>query len=136
MKTKRQNIFSDFLRNSKSYPVISGLAAGLYPVLFYYSRNFNMVNSWEHVCYFIAVYLLFPILLFVIAHRISRLPMFDKYEKYILPFLNIFSFLFILKTLLYVAPERKIIAGILIAAVLFSVFLYKHLKKVIVIQNK
>ncbi len=134
MQAKNQNIFSDFLRNNKSYPVLSGLAAGLYPVLFYYSRNFNMVNSWEHVGYFISVYLLFPILLFVIAHRLARLPVFAKYEKYVLPFLNIFSFLFILKAFLFVVLERKIIVGIFIVALLFAVFLHKYLKKVIVIQ--
>ncbi len=129
-----RSLLTKFINSPKDFTVLTAIAAGLYPIIFYYSRNFNMVNSWGHIGYFIVVYLLFPILIFVVAKKLARLPVFVKYEKYVLPFLNIFSFLFILKTFLYVAPERKIIVGIFIVAFLFARFLYKHLKKVVVIQ--
>ena len=123
-----------FLNSKKDFPVLAAIAAGLYPVLFYYSRNFDMARSWEHLLYFTSVFLLFPILVFLIAHRLSKLTVFRPYEKYVLPFLNLFTFLFILKTFLFVPVERKIIVGIFILSFLFARFLHKHLKKLIVLE--
>ncbi len=133
-KEKKHGILKNFLNSNKEYPVISAIAAGLYPVLFYYSRNFDMVKSWQHLCYFLAVYLLCPIIIFWVAHKLSKLKAFNGYGKYVLPFLNVFTFLFILKTFLFVPVERKIILGIFVVSILFAKFLYKHLKKVIVIE--
>jgi len=132
--SKERSMFAKFLESERPFPIIAALAAGLYPILFYYSRNYHMVNSWEHVGYFIVVFLLIPMLVFLVVQRLTRLTIFSKYSAYVLPFLNVFGFLFILKTFLYVAPERKIILGIFIVALLFAVFFHKYHKKVIVIQ--
>lgn len=135
MKPKKKPGFpSFFFEKDKLHPVVIALAAGLYPVLFYYSRNFDMINSWAHVAYFIGVFLIGPIILFTIAHKLSKLPYFSKYGKYFLPFLNVFAFLFFLKTFLFVDMERKIIVAIFIIAVLFARFFHSHLKKAIVIE--
>lgn len=123
-----------FLESKKDYPVLAAIAAGLYPVLFYYSRNFDMARSWEHLLYFAGVFLLLPILVFWVSHRISKLAAFKPYKKYVLSFLNLFTFLFILKTFLFVPVERKIIVGIFIASIIFARFFHSHLKKLIVLE--
>ncbi|QQX75520.1 MULTISPECIES: sulfatase-like hydrolase/transferase [Aequorivita] len=127
-------MLKNFLNNNKEYPVLAGISAGLYPVLFYYSRNFDMSKSWEHLLYFTGVFILLPALAFLIFHRLSKLVIFKPYQKYVLPFLNLFTFLFILKTFVFVPIERKIIVGIFIVSLLFAIFLYRHLKKLIVIE--
>lgn len=131
---KRQNFLGKFIADNKQYPILAAIAAGSYPILFYYSNNYTLINTWSHLAYFVFVFLLIPIVVFVIAHRLSKLPLFSKWRNYVLPFLNIFVFLFLLKVCLYAGIQKKISLGILIIAVLFALFLYKHFKKLIVIQ--
>ncbi|CAM3457349.1 sulfatase-like hydrolase/transferase [Aequorivita lipolytica] len=123
-----------FLNSNKEYPALAAVAAGLYPVLFYYSRNFDMARSWEHLLYFGGVFIMLPVLVFLMLHRLFKLPALRPYNKYVLPFLNLFTFLFILKTFLFVPIERKIIVGIFVISFLFARFLHSHLKKVIVLE--
>ncbi len=131
---KEQNFLGRFLSNKKQYPVLFAIAAGLYPVLFYFSNNYTLVNTWSHLLYFAIVFLCIPIVIFVIVHRISKIPSLNKWQKYVLPFLNVFVFLFLLKVCLYAGIQKKISLGIFIVAILFALFLYNHLKKLVVIQ--
>ncbi len=131
---KQQSFLGKFLSNNKQYPVVTAVAAGLYPVLFYFTNNYTLINTWSHVAYFAIVFLTVPIVTFSIAHKLSTLPLFSKWQKFVLPFLNVFVFLFLLKVCLYAGVQKKISLGILIIAGLFALFLYKHLKKLIVIQ--
>lgn len=131
---EKKGFFSKFLNDNKPYPIITAIAAGLYPVLFYYSQNYSIINSWAHVRYFFVFYILLPIVLFIAFYKLFATPSLKRYQKYVLPFLNVFTFFYILKVLLFVPPERKIILGIFIVATLFAKFLHKHLKKVIVIE--
>ena len=133
-KQKQKSLLNTFLTGQKDYPVITAIAAGLYPVVFYYSKNFSMLNSWEHLGYFITAFLLCPAIIFTLAQRLSKLTYFKSVGKHFLPFLNIFTFLYFLKVFLYVDVERKKIVVIFILSLLFAWFLYKHLKKVIVVQ--
>jgi hypothetical protein len=130
----KQNRLQKFISNGKSYPILTAISAGLYPVLFYYKSNYTLVNSWGHFGYFMLMFLLLPIIIFVIAHRISKLKIFLKWQKHVLPFLNFFTFLFLLKVCLYAGIQKKILVLVFVIAILFALFLYKHLKKVIVIQ--
>ena len=57
---KKQGFFSVFLNNGKAYSLLTALAAGLYPLLFYYTNNYKMINSWEHLGYFVSIFLLLP----------------------------------------------------------------------------
>jgi len=38
---KEQNFLGKFLSNNKQYPVVAAIAAGLYPVLFYFTNNLS-----------------------------------------------------------------------------------------------
>jgi Sulfatase len=134
MNTKKQNFISKFLRSDKDYPIVAGVAAGLYPVLFYYSKNFSMLDTWAHVGYFLGLFVLVPAIGFFLIHQLSKLPIFNKYKKYVLPFLTLFTFLFILKTLLYIPIERKLIVYSIIASAVFAYYLHQHYKKLILIQ--
>lgn len=131
---KEQNFLGKFLSNNKQYPVLAAVAAGLYPILFYFSNNYTLVNTWSHIWYFIFYFICIPIVLFVIANRISKIPLLSKWQKYVLPFLNVLVFLFLMKVCLYAGIQKKIILGILLFTGIYTFFLYKHYKKIIVIQ--
>lgn len=134
MKKAKRNFIAKYLSSSKDFPLLAGLSAGLYPVLFFYSNNLEIVFTWGHVFYFFLVFIVVPALIFVLLHGLSKMQLFKKYQKYVLPFLSLFVFLFILKTLLYSTVERKLIVYSILLAGLFALFFYKHWKKLVVLQ--
>ncbi|PKA83618.1 sulfatase-like protein [Ulvibacter sp. MAR_2010_11] len=123
-----------FLQSPGTHPILAGVAAGLYPVLFYYTNNYTLVDSWGHLGYFTLFFLLIPIASFVTIDRISKIKTFAKWQKYVLPFLNLFVFLFLLKICLYAGLQKKIALGILIISAIAAFYLHKHFKKWIIIQ--
>lgn len=123
-----------FLNDPNVNPMLAGLAAGLYPILFYYTNNYTLINSWGHLGYFLTFFVLLPIVMLTLVDKIAKLKLFQKWKKYILPFLNLFIFFFLLKVCLYAGLQKKITLGILIVASLIAFFLYKYFKKWVVIQ--
>ncbi len=131
---KRQNFLNKFLNNQKEYPILAAVAAGLYPIFFYFTNNFTLVNSWGHIGYFITFFLCIPVLIFLLSQKVSRFSYFIPYRKYILPFLNVFTFLFLMGVCHYAGIEKKMSLAFIPIALLFSFFLFRHLKRLIVFQ--
>jgi len=122
-----------FLDSKEQYPFISALAAGLYPLLYYYNSNFTLVNSWSQFLLFIISFLLIPCIIFYVLHHVvKKIDGLKKYSKYVTPILNLclFAFLIVLNTYGF---RKKILFALLIAFVL-SIILNKHFKKIIVFQ--
>ena len=135
MPTRTKNTFiGKFLSGDKDYPALAALAAGLYPVVFYYSNNFWLVNTWAHFVYFVSLFIVLPIVVFVVAYRVFGFSKLRKWRKYLIPFLNVFVFLLLLKVCLYAGIEKKITLAIFVGAVVFAYFLYKHIHKIMVVQ--
>ncbi|OAD90160.1 hypothetical protein A7A78_08060 [Aequorivita soesokkakensis] len=131
---KKQGFFSNFLNNGKAYPLLTAVAAGLYPLLFYYTNNYKMINSWGHLGYFVTLFLLVPCVVFFVAHKISGIGFLKKLQPFVLPFLNFFFFFSYLNVALYAGfswMRMFIVFGI---AVLLTVLLRKFFKKIIVFQ--
>ncbi|MAB56744.1 MAG: hypothetical protein CL524_04255 [Aequorivita sp.] len=131
---KKQGFFSVFLNNGKAYPLLTALAAGLYPLLFYYTNNYKMINSWEHLGYFVSIFLLLPMVVFFVAHKLSGVGILKGLQPYVLPFLNFFFFFSYLNVALYAGfswIRTLVVFGI---AVLLTLLLRKFLKKIIGFQ--
>src|SRR5690606_26062199 len=131
---KKQGFFSVFLNNGKAYPLLTAVAAGLYPLLFYYTNNYKMINSWGHLGYFVSIFLLLPLVVFFVAHKISGVGFLKKLQPFVLPFLNFFFFFSYLNVALYAGfswIRTLIIFGI---AILLTIVLRKFFKKIIVFQ--
>lgn len=128
------NRIRKFLSSETVHPVLAAIAAGIYPILFYYTNNYTLINSWAHLAYFITFFLVVPIGIFSISAWLSKLKLFLKWQKYVLPFLNIFVFLFLLKVCLYAGLQKKITLGIFIVSCMIAWFLYKHFKKWVAVQ--
>lgn len=133
-KKRKHGLLKKFLSSKKEYPVLAAVAAGLYPLFFYYSRNFTMIDSWVHLGYFLVLFLFGPILVFMLWNWIFTLLLNLRWKKYVLPFLNIFVFLFFLKMILYGGLQKKMIIVIFIIAGLIAFFLYKYFKKWLLVQ--
>ncbi|WP_265200612.1 hypothetical protein [Aureitalea sp. L0-47] len=114
--------------------LFAAIAAGAYPIFFYFTNNYSLVNTWGHVAYFAIMFICVPLVIFFVLDRVSRLKTLDKVRKYVLPFLNIFVFLFLLKVCLYAGLQKKLIVLIFVISVVFTFFLHKYLRKVIVLQ--
>jgi hypothetical protein len=123
-----------FLKSESKSPVIYGLAAGLYPVLFYYSTNYTLINSWKHLGFFITLFLLAPVVALFVVKRLSKLKSLKKLEPFALPFFNLFFFLFFLHLCLYASVQLWLSIGILVLSVVLVRFLYRHSKKIVVLQ--
>jgi hypothetical protein len=130
MISKIRNNISEFLKNNKDYPIIYAIAVGLYPIVFYYSNNYTLVNSLSHLAYFLLTFIGIPFVVFFLLNRIIP----NKYRKKVLTFLSVFMFLFLLKVCLFGDIQKKISLGILIISLIAGYFLFKHLKKIVVIQ--
>jgi hypothetical protein len=130
----KQSIVRRFLSNDKKHPVLVALAVGLYPLLFLYSNNYTLVNTWSHLFYFILFYLFIPVILFLTVHRLQKLLVFSKWKKYYIPFLNIFGFLFFMMISYYAGFHKKVALIIFLTALVSARFLYMYLNKIIIIQ--
>ncbi len=118
-----------FIKQNIAYPTLIAILSGLYPVLFYYSNNYHIVNSWEHVRYFTLVFLTIPIVVFVFISLLFSTKKNLKQKKYVLPFLSAFTLLYLLKICVFIQVERKIIVGIIILSIAFSYFLNRYFKQ-------
>lgn len=134
MVNKIQKVFQNFLKSEKPYPIQAAIAAGLYPILFYYSSNFSLINTWEHLGYFALYFLVIPIVVFWLSYRLINLTQLRKWKVYLIPFLNIFTFLVLLKICLYAGIQRKLMVVIFVIALLSAYFLHRHFKKLIVLE--
>lgn len=81
-----------FLSKDSVLPLIAGLASGLYPMAFYYSKNFNFVNSWSHLYFFLATFLILPITINYLAYFIFKNKHLSRYKTAVLPLLNALAF--------------------------------------------
>ena len=133
MISKIRNSILDFSKSDKTNPIIGGLAIGLYPMLYYYDRNFSLVNSWSQFWMFLLTFILIPIVAcFLIQKTVKHLPEW-KVLKFALP---VFSFVYfsILLIICTLGIKLKIIAIAVLVAALLGVLLYKYFNKVIIFQ--
>ncbi len=120
-------------RNFK-IPVVVGLATGLYPIIFFYTNNFSLINSWKHFAFFIGLFLIMPVAVFLGIQFFSFWPFVKKIKSFAFPFLNIFGFLCFIQICLYAKLQWIFTAVLFVVAVVFAVFLKKYLKKIVVLE--
>ena len=125
----------NFINSSKAYPIQTGIASGLYPLLYYYNANFTLVNSWSQLAFFIALFILFPACVFFILSIIAN--NHDGLKKYYIRILTVFNlgwFSFVI-LLITIGLRNKILFIIItLLAVALGIVVYKQLKKIVVFQ--
>ncbi|PKA83615.1 hypothetical protein ATE92_1775 [Ulvibacter sp. MAR_2010_11] len=132
--SKWRHSFTNFLNNTRPYPILAAVGAGLYPYLFYFSNNFELVNSWSHVGYFTLIFLLVPAISFFAASRIFATSALKKWQTKVLTCLNFFFFLFFLKLAFIGEFKNGITLLVAFVAVVLALLFSKYYKRIIIIQ--
>ncbi len=124
-----------FLNSSKAYPVLTIFAAGLYPLFYLYDRNFNLVNSWPQFLYLVFVFFIIPLIVYlVITLTFRKINGLGRFQPYVLSILNCVSFAFFIAWITQGIHKKKILLAVIIVAFFIGFLIYKHIKKIVVLQ--
>ena len=121
MKFDIKEKFNVFLNNSKDYPILAGFSVGFYAFVFYFSNNFDLVNSWQQILFFFFYFIVFPsatiFVIFILLHK-------SKYSNFIpriiVASIVLFGAIFIIGIpALFVSYKRIALFSIVIVFILF-----------------
>ncbi len=109
------------------------IAAGLYPLIHYYNGNFDMADSWFQFGFLVGICVLLPLILIWVTSFLLKFSVFTIIRKNGIAAANLVLFFGLLSLLIF-QPDKKLFALILLGAFMLSFLLYKHLRKVVIIQ--
>lgn len=133
MKFSIKEKFNDFLNNSKDYPLLVGFISGFYPMVFFYSNNYESINSYQHLFYFIFLFLVVPTIGAFILYKIFLyFPKLNPYRKHLLFILLIEVTAIFLSQVYYLTIKKKMLLLLLVITFFLSLKLYSHYKKIVV----
>ncbi len=120
-----------FLNNDKDYTILVGFLSGFYPLLFFYSNNFESSISFDHFLFFGLLFILLPILITFFGYFIlSKSGYFKKFKEHFLFIILIELIGIYLSLAMYSTVKKKILFFALILLIFLSIKLHKHYKKI------
>lgn len=126
--------FERFLNSAKEYPFLVALAAGLYPLLQYFNSNFTQLSSWTQWLFCLTLFIVIPAICCIALYNLMGLhPKLAKFKKHVLCMANL-SLFTLLITFIIVGVKLKIMAVVFLFVCIVGFFLWKHLKKIMVLQ--
>lgn len=129
MKFDIKEKFNDFLNNSKDYPVLAGFSVGFYAFVFYFSNNFDLVNSWQQTLVFLLNFIVFPtVIVFGIFKTIqkSRFSSFATQSIFIMMLVLLPIYLFGFSNLLASYKKIGLLVILLLCLIIFKIKNYKY----------
>lgn len=123
-----------FTSKSDVSPVLAAFTAGLYPLLYTYNSNFTLVCSWSQFGFYVLTFILIPVIVFwLLNYGVKRIKSLHKYDKYLIPVLNFTAFTFFIILSTYGFKKKILVVALCLAAIL-AVLMFKHIKKIVVLQ--
>ena len=121
MKFDIKEKFNNFISNTKDYPFLAGFSVGFYAFVFYFSNNFDLVNSWNQVLFFFAYFIVFPsATIFVIFKLLQKSSYSNFIPRVIVASIVFFGAIFIIGTpVLFVSYKRIALFSFVILSILF-----------------
>lgn len=117
-------------KKTPSNLLLLGLAVGLYPLFFYYTQNFTLINSWKHLGFFIVLFLGLPVGAFYVLRWLSSsVGFFKAHETAVKSFLSSFLFLSFLQICLFAGVVWWAALATLLLSFLFAYFGSNHFDK-------
>ena len=129
MKFNVKDRFNDFLNNSKDYPILAGFSVGFYAMVFYFSNNFDLVNSWEQTLFFLVYYIVVSVaVIFSIAKIIqkSKYASFISQTIFVLMLLILPIYLFGISNILGSYIKLGLLLILILALLIFKIKNYKY----------
>lgn len=133
MKFDLKKKVNDFLSNPKDYPFLVGFTAGFYPLVFFYSNNYESINSLQHFLFFCLIFLILPSVGTYILYLIFNY--FDKikpFKRHLLFVLVIEISAVFLSQVYFMTLKKKMLVVLFFILILVSLKLYNHYKKIII----
>lgn len=124
----------DRSRNSYFKFALIGLATGLYPILFYYTYNFTLINSWKHFGFFLGLFVFVPVGTFILFNFWKNRTKRKINWQALATFINSFLFLNYIQLCLFAGIQWWVTLIVLVGAVLLAYKAYRHLRKIVVFQ--
>jgi len=125
---------TEFIKSDKRYPIISALAAGLYPLLYNYDSNFVLVKSTEQLVAYCFTFLVLPILCTFLAIWLTTfIGLLRPLKKFSIPVVNFCFFSGLLVLSAFGTNRKLLLIAVMIAGIL-GFLLYRHYKKIVLIQ--
>lgn len=84
VKFNFKQMINQFFNNSKDYPLLAGFSIGFYALVFYYSNNFDLVNSWQQSFVFLFIFILFPSAIVLVIYKILQKSKFSHFAAQII----------------------------------------------------
>jgi hypothetical protein len=125
------------LKKDSLLPLIATLASGFYPWAFYFTNNFDFVNSWDHFFFFLSRFILMPLVIFYGVYFILKSKHILLFKTTVLPFLSGLVFFYLLQLALYATVGFKGITIAFVLAILLSIAcrnIKDLFRKVLIIQ--
>lgn len=132
MKFNLKEKLNNFINNAKDYPILAGFSVGFYAFVFYFSNNFDLVNSWNQVLFFFFFFIVFPsVTLFIIFKLLQKSKYSNLIPRIIVALIVFFGAIFIIGIpALFVSYKRIALFSLVILFILF--FKIKNYKYLIV----
>lgn len=131
MKIKITEKIQQFLNSKKDYPVLAAFSVGYYSFVFYFSNNFDLVNSWSQFIYFLSYFILGPIVVFFVLERIIRGTKFSDFLSELFTVLMFFLFILYIADhgLMSLISIKRIVVSVIIVVCIwkFKIRIYKYL---------
>jgi hypothetical protein len=128
----RQKILN-FINDTKDYGIIVILAAGLYPLIQYYSNNISEASSWQQLLFSIGICVVLPLFLLLIWNYTRKIKLFEALRPYGLSVLNCTLFCGLIGFLVF-SLNKKTLLIVLVVAFIMGFIIVKHIKKIVVLQ--
>lgn len=134
MLNNLRNIVLKFTESKKDVPLLAGFVCGFYPLIYYYSKNFNLKNSIEHLIYFTSVFILCSIIVFLFFYYIfNKVERLKQYKKGLLFVLIIITISIFFSEMLYFKLMKKALVIILVLSIILAKKFGKDYKKLIIL---
>lgn len=132
MKFNIKDKFNDFLNSPKDFPLLVGFVSGFYPLVFYYSNNYESINSVQHFLFFCFVFLFIPSAGTYFIYKIfCRFEKLNRYKKHLLFVLVIEVTAIFLSQVYYLTIKKKLLVLLLVAVIYLSLNFYNSYKKIV-----
>ena len=121
MKFNIKGKYNNFINNPKDYPILAGFSVGFYAFTFYFSNNFDLVNSWQQILFFSFYFIVFPsATIFVFFKLLQRSSYSNFIPRIIVASIVLFGAIFIIGIpALFVSYKRIALFFFVILFILF-----------------
>jgi hypothetical protein len=133
MKFNIKERFDHFVNGDKDYPLLVGFLSGFYPLVFYYSNNFESINSIEHLIFFSFIFLIVPtigtLLIYIVFNYFDKLKLYKRHFLFIIS-IELTAVFF--SQVYFLTIKKKILLLLLIGVIFISVKVYRDYKKILI----